>query len=492
MKAALLIVKNTAVLYAAHIIAALLTLVLTILIARKLGDVSFGRYSFALAFTSLFAVIPAGLNSLIVRDVARDKSVATKYLGNIVIMKAIMSVMIIALIALIIILMDYPLATTTAVLIFGVYTVFIIFADTFKMVFLAFERMEHQAIIIVVRQFVIVSLSVSAIFMGYGFTMIACVFVIGSVVDLVLSFFICDRRFTRLKLEIDIDFWKKAIKIALPLTFLPLAAIIYTRIDILMLSAMKGDAVVGWYNAAYNLILALQPIPNIFAIAVFPLAAQLFVSSRDSLKVAYEKSAKYLLILGLPIAVGASVSADRIITVFYGTGFTNSVLALQILSWEVLLFFIYRILANILISMDRQNQMAIVAGSCAVCNVIFNAILIPSFSYIGAAVATIITETILLGAYFYLVSKYLYLLPLHKVIVKPAIACLVMAVFVHFCTWSNLAVVIISAAVLYFAVFFVIKGFSSEDINLMKAALRLIGSGKWRRLNTFDSDTGDE
>ena len=50
------IAKNTAALFAAQFVNAILRLVLSLCIARSLGDVLFGKYSFAVAFTAIFAV----------------------------------------------------------------------------------------------------------------------------------------------------------------------------------------------------------------------------------------------------------------------------------------------------------------------------------------------------------------------------------------------------------------------------------------------------
>jgi O-antigen/teichoic acid export membrane protein len=372
------IAKNTAALFAAQIVVAILGLVLSICIARMLGDVIFGKYSFALAFTAIFAIfLSLGFPTLIVRDVARDKSLASKYLGNIAVIKVILSVIIFGLVALTINLMHYPHDTTIAVLIFGIYIVLLSFADIFRITFRAFERMEYEACVVTIRQILTVSLGLAAIFLGYGLIAIACVFLIGGIFDFLLSFLICSKKFAKPKIEIDINFWKNATKSALPLAFLGAAVIIYIRIDTVMLSAMKGDAVVGWYNAAYSLVLALKAIPHLFINALFPVMAGFFISSRSSLKVAYEKSLQYLLILGLPLAAGTALLADQIIPLFYGEQFSNSIIILQILAWDILLFFLHESIGTVLIAMNKQNQMATIAGGCAVINIILNLILIP-------------------------------------------------------------------------------------------------------------------
>ena len=181
---------------------------------------------------------------------------------------------------------------------------------------------------------------------------------------------------------------------------------------------------------------------------------------------------RYLFSIGLPIATGVTLLADKIISLFYGDQFTSSVIALQILAWDALLFFLYDPLATTLASMNKQNILAITCGVCALVNVVLNLILIPNFSYIGAGIATIVTETVLLVLYFYFVSKYLYWLPLHKIILKPMVACALMAIFIYFLSNINLAVIIVSSAILYFIVLYILRWFSPEDFSLISQAIK--------------------
>lgn len=467
------IAKNTAALFAAQFVVALLSLALSIFIARSLGDVIFGKFSFAIAFTSIFAIfLSLGFPTVIMRDVARDKSLAPMYLGNIAVINAILSVIIFGLIVLTINLMCYPHDTTIAILIFGISNIFISFANIFRVIFRAFERMEYEALLSITRQILTFSLSLVALFLGYGLIAIACVFLISSIFDSLLSFFICIRKFATPKLEIDIKFWKKITKSALPIAFLGATALIYTRIDTVMLSAMEGDAVVGWYNVAYSLVLGLKPIPILLMTALFPVMATFYTASRNSLKTAYEKSLRYLFMLGLPMSTGIMLLSDRFILLLYGEQFGNSIIALQILAWDVLLFFLYANMSFVLVSMNKQNKMAAASGGCAAINVILNLILIPRFSYIGAGIATIATETVLLGLYFYFLSKYLCRLSLQKIIIRPLVACVTMAIFIYFCNGINLTLLILSAAVVYFAMLCITKSISSEDIGFIKKILK--------------------
>ena len=467
------IAKNTAALFAAQFVVSILGLVLSIFIARNLGDVIFGKYSFALAFVAIFAVFSdLGYNTLLIREVARDKSQASKYLNNVISMRALLSLVLFALIAVTINLMGYPADTKNVVYLFGIYTLLVSFSAVFKVTFRAFERMEYEAGITIFANIIRVSLGLLVLFLGYGLIELALVFLFSGVLDLLFGFLVCESRFVKPKIELDFDFWKSTIKIALPMGMLSLFALIYIRIDTIMLSMMKGDAVVGWYNAAYNLVLAFTPIPQLFMNALFPLMSSYFVSSKDSLKIAYEKSFKYLFILGLPLAVGITLLAERFILLFYGEQFYPSIIALQILAWDILLIFSYMCFAFILASIDKQNQMAVIAGCAALINVILNLFLIPSFSYVGAAIATIVTETILITLYFMLISRSFYKLPISKILIRPLIACLIMGLFIYYFININLILLILLAVLVYFISLYFVKGFSKEDLDLLRQALR--------------------
>ena len=467
------IAKNTAALFAAQFVTAILSLVLTIFIARSLGDVIFGKYSFALAFTAIFAVFSdLGYNTLLIREVARDKSQASKYLNNVLCMRALLFLVIFALIVITINLVGYPADTKNVVYLFGIYTLMVSFSAVFKVTFRAFEKMEYEAGIIIFTNIIRVSLGLLVLFWGYGLIELALVFLISGVFDFLFSFLACERKFVKPKIELDFEFWKSTIKIALPLSMLSIFALIYIRIDILMLSMMKGDAVVGWYNAAYGLVLAFTPIPQLFMNALFPLMSSYSVSSKELLKVTYEKSFKYLLILGLPLTVGITLLADRIILFFYGQQFYPSIIALQILAWDILLIFSYMCFAFILVSIDKQNQMAVIAGCAALLNVILNLILIPHFSYVGAAVATLITETILISLYFILISKSFYKLSISNIFIRPSIASLIMGFFIYYLLNVNLILLIILAVLVYFISLYLIKGFYKDDLELLKKVIR--------------------
>jgi len=464
------IAKNIGALAIAKAITMVLGLVLVIFIARSLGDVDFGKLGFAQSFTGILVIFAdMGLSTVTIREIARHKELTSKYLGNIFPIKLILSVVTFALIALIINLMHYPADTTMVVYLIGISSILSSLSALLRSIFRAFEKMEFEAFLNISKSIVTTGIGLAVLFSGYGLIAIASVYLVAGVIDLFATSIVVTKKFAKPELEVDFRFWKQIAHLALPFSLTAFIGLIYFQIDIVMLSVMKGDAPVGWYKAACTLVYSLVIIPDILSYAVFPVMSKFYISSKDALKITLEKSAKYLFIIGLPIAVGTILLADRIILLFYGEGFRHSIIALQILSLYLPLRFINHATGYTLSSINKESLRAFSATIAAATNVGLNLLLIPMFSFAGAAIATVITEVVLFISYYYFVAKHFHRLELCPVFIKPCLACLAMGIFVFYLKSINIVLLVVSAAIIYLAVFYFIKGFDEEDKAIFKS-----------------------
>jgi len=460
--------KNTVLLTITQLISKILSFILIIFIAKHLGDVGLGKYSFVLAFTGLFVIFSdIGLNQLTIREVARNKNKARKYLINVSLIKLFLSILTFGLIFFVINLMNYPQETTLAVYIIGLSVILHSFAQMFHSIFRAFERMEFESIAVITERVVVFGLGVWVLILGYGLIEVVFAVLIGSIINVLISLYITIKKVIKPIISIDWKSWKNLMQEALPFGLVGVFVMIYFQIDTVMLSIMKGDATVGWYNAAYKLIFALQIFPVSFVGSLFPIISRFYVSSKDSLKIAYEKSFKYLFIVGLPIAVSTTLLGDKIILFIYGKEFVHSIIALKILIWVATFMFITYLFGTVLGSINKQTAIAKVCGINALINIFLNILLIPRFSYVGASVATVATEAVGFLLLFFYISKHFYTLPLLKLTVKPIIASLSIGLFISYFKDINLLLLIILAIILYFALLYLLKTFPHEDVDLL-------------------------
>jgi len=314
-----------------------------------------------------------------------------------------------------------------------------------------------------------------AINQGFNVVGFASIYFIVSVITLVYGVVISIWKLTKPKLEVDWSFWRPTIKEALPFFLSSVFSVIAFKIDIVMLSMMKGDVVVGWYSAAYRLMEVLIFIPAAFANSIYPVFSNFYISSKESLKLLYQKFFKYLSIIGLPIAVGTTLLANKIILIIYKSGFLHSIIALQVLIWIIPIIFLTYMFGTILASINRQDLTLKSISLCMSLNVVMNLILIPRYSYIGASIATIVTELLSFILGYYFLSKLIYKIPIYKYIVKPIMASAVMGLFILSFAKTNIFLLIFISILIYFGMLVLLKTFSKKDFNLFKQIVNIRG-----------------
>ena len=387
------IAKNTLVLLIAQIVSMGLGFFYIMYTARYLGAEGFGVLSFGLAFTGIFSVFTdLGLSQLTVREVARDKTLASKYIGNIMTMKLFFVFLTLVLIIFFINILEYPKNTVYVVYFLSASIILNGFIQSFKSIYQAYEKMEYVSLFNILNTIFLLAGVLIAINQKFNVIAFAAIYFISSFIILILNIFVLQIKFTKFSFLMEMDFWKTTLKEALPFGLSSIFVVIYFYIDSVMLSLMKSDEVVGWYNASYKLVYILLFIPAVYFSSIYPVMSNLFINSKDTLKFLYSTSLKYMLILGALMGISTVILADEIILLIYGTEYQPSILALMILIWAVFFSFLAHAPMYILNSTNKPVIYTKVVFIGMIVNVIMNLILIPKYSLNGASVATVFTE----------------------------------------------------------------------------------------------------
>lgn len=402
-------IKNAFSLASAELVTKFLAFLLVIYIARELGEVEFGKYAFALSFTLLFAFLSdVGLTQLTIREVAKRKEDAQKYLGSISAIKLILSILTIALVVVAINLLGYPQETVLAVYIAGGYSVINSFNQFLCSFYRAFEQMEYELATRVIEKIIIFSLAITFLLLGHGVIAVVSSFLIGSLIRLGISVFFVVTRYAKPQFNLDRQFIWTLFTQALPFGLTTLFVVIYFKIDTVMLSMMVGDAAVGHYNASYNIIEGLIAlVAGSFGGVIFPMLSKNFTHSAEKLKKLYLQSFQIILIVGIMIFVFVELFSSYIIGILYGPEYQISALVLQIQIIAFLIICVSTVTSTLLNSASMQRIVAIGTGLGALLNVTLNYVLIPQYSLFGAAWATVITELFGFSLYFYYSTRML-------------------------------------------------------------------------------------
>jgi len=464
------VARNSVITIAAESVNKILALILTIAIARYMGDYGFGRYSFVVTMMMIFQILSDfGLDGLTMREVAKNTGKTGLYLNNALFLKLVLGIISFIVLALAINLMNKPLEIVYSAYLAGLAVLFYSLANTFAAIFNAHERLDSRALLLFLSRLTVLVLSFLAITLKSGLVFFIAAILISEILRTIVGWLICEKRFAKVNFKLDLMFCRRLFFAAIPFGVIGMIALIYFKIDIVMLSLMKGDQVVGWYSAAYALLAALLFITEAYNLSIFPALSRYADSAKNLLSFGWERSVKYLLLISLPIAVGTTVLAERFIILFYSRDYEPSIIALRILIWTLPWIFVNSINMRVLYATDKQREAAIIAFISMILNVIFNFVLIPKYSYVGSSFATIAVEVINVLAYFWLVSRLLGMkVNAISILPRPLLASAVMGVVIYYLNFLNLILLILIGTVSYFTVLMMIGTFDGEDKRILR------------------------
>lgn len=466
------ITKNVFSLSIAQIVSIFLGLLYTMLMARYLGAEGFGILNFALAYTGVLSIFSEmGFSQVIVREVARDKSLAEKYISNAILLKLILSVPTMFLIIEGVNLFDNSYNNEKIVIIIGVSMIIGTFNSIFYSIYQAFEKIEFQSFGQILNNSLLYIGTLVIINYNYKTTAFASLFLLTSIINLIYNLSIVSLKFVRPTLKYEYLFWKKLLKEAIPFAITGLSISVYFWTDTLTLSFFKGNEVVGLYNAAYRIISALLFIPYIFNSTIFPLMAQYHISSRECLILSFKNLYKVMALIGIPLGIGTILIADDLILLIYGSKYSESIIVLRILICSFILILMRNPFERLLEAINQQAKVTKIFIMGAVANVILNVAFIPKYSYVGAGIATLIANLIVLILLIEVTKNYGIFISKKEITImaKILVSSIVMGIFLKLLPISSILIKIPSAIVVYYIFLGIVKAFSEEEKMIIKS-----------------------
>jgi len=447
------IIKNVGVLFISQMLSYVLGFFTLAYSARYLGVDGYGTLSLAIAFTGIFSVLmDLGLNTLTIREVARDKSLEREYISNITLIKIILSLITFILIVIFANISSYNQETLYTIYLIGLYTIFSTFSLLFYAIFQAHEQMEYKSLGVILSSGLLLLGVLLATYNKFNIIQFSSIYTVVGVLTLTYAILIFIWKFSLPKLHFDKTLWTNLLKESWPFAITGISLTIYKWIDTLILSSIQGTVAVGLYSAAFNLISVLLFIPIVFNHALFPLMSRYYNSSKELLNITFEKLLKIMLLISLPIGIGTIVIANKVIILIYGNAFIGSVIALQILIWSTVLIFARSPFERLLESSNRQLVLTKIFIIAVIFNACFNITLIPKYSYLGAAIVNVSTDALILAILFLLIKRnnLIFISKNMKIyLFKIIISSLIMGVILYYLKELNIFLLIFTGIIIY-------------------------------------------
>lgn len=377
-------------------------IVVVVVLARSLGVRGFGVYSFAFAFAEMFAMMTdAGLYTILVREISRDREAAPRLIGSAILLKGILAILS-WFAACVVAIRTIPPGEPLWSALVASFLLFISFrVASFRMVFDApFEAGLKMSVPVSLGAASELFSAICLVLAAWARWPIPALIGVQLASILPGFFILAWRCFREIRpvWRVDFSLWLRLLRMAVPVGVANFFLIAYARTDILMLGWMIDDVSVGMYSAAFKLTGSLTIFPLAVTTSLLPLLSQTYgTGDIGKSRQMYRAAQSMVFVAGLPVAVGGYLLAEEIVGLIYGPGYEAASGALKVLSPAALFSFILYVMTTSAVAVGRAGLFTAYAALLALLNMVLNALLIPPYGILGASWATLIAEGLLMA-----------------------------------------------------------------------------------------------
>ena len=398
------ILHNFISLVSAELFSKLIAFFTTVYLARVITPEGFGIIGFATAFISYFLLfIDLGLDTISLKKISNDQTVVGRYVNNIISFRLLISIIVYLLLFLIILLLNIETVQKAAILLLGLNL--FVQSITLDFVFQATEKIKYLSIKVISKN--LLTLILVLIFVRNISDVLLVVFIF-VLTNLAVSIWMLKKYsniFESFKWSIDYGFVKKIVAESFPLAISAFMISIYYNLDMVMLGMIKTETEVGIYNAVYRIfMIGILPIGVIVKILLPSISR---ILEKDKLINSLIKYGIMLLVTSVIVSVVFYFFAEELLIIIFGKQYIAGTYALMIISFNIAVIGVNVFFGNPLTVWGKQRQYAVAITFGAIANILLNIILIPKYSYNGAAFATLLSEVVVFVGVFYLFSNNL-------------------------------------------------------------------------------------
>jgi len=421
------IASNTLSQILSKVLTALISIFLIGILTKGLPIELYGSYNKVFSYLGIFAFLAdLWLYTITVREISNKKVSSEKIIWNVLTLRILLSLCIWVLaLGIAFFLPGYnDFYTFSAIAVIGLFTSISLINSSLLALMQAYMKMEFSLVSIVLGKLLNISLVAGAllyVFTWSGDTYLAfiSVFIAATLWILLTTVlnYIYARKICRIRLLYDREYMSHIFKISLPYGIALFLSVVYFKIDIILLSFLeapdKADISIALYGLPMKMIEVLMVLGGFYLNSLLPTLTESFRSGKqEKISKILWISLKLLASFWLLILLMVNLFWVDLISVIATPEYLypslhnyNSMNAFSLSSWVLLLHFIALAYIYILIANERQSLLLKINIFVTLVNVIGNILLIPHFSFIGAAITTLVSQGILMLVSWYIVLK---------------------------------------------------------------------------------------
>lgn len=363
-------------------------------ISRVLSVSGIGIYNFSNTYVSYFILIAGlGIATYAVREGAKyrnQKEKIEEFTSQVFSINIIATIVAYLLLFLSLVIFKNLNNYVTCILIFSLQILFTTLGT--EWIYTIYEDYAY----ITIRSIAFKILSIILLFIlvrkPSDYLWYATITVLAAVGSNILNF-IHARSFINIRLTLNTK-WRYHLKPIMIIFASAVAVTIFTASDTTILGILKNDYAVGIYSTSVKIYQITEGLLSAILTVTIPRLAMLWGQKRRSeYNDVLTRVINTLGILVLPASVGLIMLSREVVLIIAGYKFLPSVNSLRIITWAIIFSIFAWIFSDcVLIPAKRESKVLRNTLITATINVILNFILIPSMSYDGTSLSTVIAE----------------------------------------------------------------------------------------------------
>jgi O-antigen/teichoic acid export membrane protein len=471
------VLNNSLLRAAGYAIGAAIFFVTIVLIARYLGTEGFGHFSLIIALVGIFQLVTdMGVRNILIRDIALDQANFRKHLGVARTLLWMLSLISMGFIVVLANLLHLTADVRQAMYIAGLAAIVTFYSLGYSAVLRAFEEMEWDILGFVLHKAIFIALIWLTMQTRFGLKGVFVAMLLANASQWCYFWVLVGIRHGRTKLNLDLTASWALLSESFPLGMAEILGRLTQHMGKILLAALGTPVALGLFSAAYKFLEAINPFTTNLTLPLFPVFSRLAQVSSLKLFRAYEQSLKFLYATGMPLAVILFVFSDRIVLLFFGEAYREAEMALRLLAPAVVLLLPTSIYGYVFTALGCQRLYMRCMAASLVVNTLLDLLLIPFYSYLGAAIGTLAGQAALFLAGLMMLQRLGSDLSGLWLLWRPLLAGIAMGL----CCWlpqdmglASAIFGVFSGLIAYTGLLLILQTFTQQERSLLLNAMRI-------------------
>ena len=367
----------------------------TALIARDLSQESFGQFVLVFSLLGMMSIVTdLGLGRIAVIVLSPlEGPERARMAGTYVMLRLVLGSVGYMLALSVVLVAGYPSPVLAATAVAGLVVLAATPSHAYDVAFQLEDRLPSLAAVGVVAQLAQVAFTIALVLEGGTVVWFAVPPVLNELIQLAWKI-PAAHRLMSFDYNIDLRAWVAMTKRAGPLTAGAAFATLYYRVDSIMLASLDTFTSVGLYGVAYKFVDLIHFVPTALTVAALSPLSRAWINDRDDFTKQLRTVIEYLAVAAGGMLVAFMLFGPQIAALFYGSDYADSGNAVRVLIGAEVIGYFSAMSLTALLAANQYRRYPAFTGVGLVFNVAANLVLIPRYSFIGAAWTTLFTEAI--------------------------------------------------------------------------------------------------